>query len=297
MFKLAANPVLMSNWWFLQSLLFHNFCLISSRRVRRTTAAAALSSCHHLRVSQLISSGLRLFLFCFAYYRVYMAPRNKTSNAHGPKLPWDQSDPNFPNSQTDTKRWVAASDNLCKRRFDPSQPLPYDHHRGQTDAQFAGTMNENVLQEIIGARRLTCASQLQLSRNITRMFTEMDFEDKWLALGEDGQEKYLLRAFKAHESGPAEGFAMHGPEKLNCPEVCRDELVKDGGRGFLDLLKMFLLDNNDEQPTQPFLTPSARFDAIIGWVDDEHSPNLKAWLSLRRLLRTRYIGKFLATSE
>lgn len=215
---------------------------------------------------------------------------SRTSNA-SPKLPWDLPGADLPDAQTDTKKWLAVTDELCKRRFDPSQPLPYDHHRGQTDAQFAGTMNEDVLQEIIGARRLTCSAQLQLSGTITRMFTELDFEEKWLALGEDGQEKYLLCAFKTHEYGPAEGFALHGPEKLNCPEVCRDELMKDGGSGYLDLLKMFLLDNNDEQPTQPFLIPNARFDAIIGWVDDENSPNLKAWLGLRRLLRTRYIGK------
>jgi hypothetical protein len=158
-------------------------------------------------------------------------------------------------------------------------------------------MNEDVLQEIVGARRLACAAQLQLSQNATRIFTEMNFEEKWLALGENGQEKYLLSAFKTHEAGPGQGFTMHGSEKLNCPEVCRDELVKGGGRGYLDLLKTFLLDNNDEQPTQPFLISNARFDAIIGWVDDENSPNIKAWLSLRRLLRTRYIGGFLARLE
>jgi hypothetical protein len=185
---------------------------------------------------------------------------------------------------------------MCKQRFDLSQPLPPDYHRGQPDAQFAESMNEDVLQEIIGARRLTCASQLQLSQNATKMFTEMDFEEKWLALGEEGQEKYLLRAFKTHESGDGHGFSIHVPEKMNCPEVCRDELVKNGGRGYLDLLKTFLLDNNDEPPTQPFLIPNARFDAIIGWVESKDSPNLKAWLSLRRLLRTRYICRFLIST-
>jgi hypothetical protein len=221
-----------------------------------------------------------------------MAQRRRTSNAQAPNFPWGQREVNLPSSQTDTKKWLATTDKLCKYRFDPSQPVPFDHHRGQIDAQMAETMTEDVLQEIIGTRRLACATQLQLSQNATKLFTEIDFEAKWVALGEEGQERYLLSAFKTHEAGPAEGLAIHGPEKLNCPEVCRDELLKDGGRGYLDLLKTFLLDNNDEPPTQPFLIPNARFDAIIGWVDGEDSPNLKAWLSVRRLHRTRYIGKF-----
>jgi hypothetical protein len=221
-----------------------------------------------------------------------MPQRKSMSNPRTPTLPWAQPDPNLPNSQTETKKWLAATDKLCKCRFDPSQPLPFDNHRGQIDSEFAASMNEDVLQEIVGARRLTCASQLQLSRTVTRMFTEMDFEAKWLALGEEGQEKYLLSAFKTLEGGPPEGFSIHGPEKLNCPELCRDELLKDSGRGYLDLVMRFLLDNNDEPPTQPFLIPNARFDAIIGWVEEDDSPNLKAWLSVRRLLRTRYIGAF-----
>jgi hypothetical protein len=191
-------------------------------------------------------------------------PRTRTPNAEAPKLPWDQPNTNLPDSQTDTKKWLAATGKLCKRRFDPSQPLPPDFHRGQTDALFAGTLYNDVLQEIVGTRRLACASQLQLSQNATRMFTEMDLEENWLALGETGQENYLLSAFKTHENGHVEGFAIHGPEKLNCPELCRDELMKGGGRGYLDLLRVFLLDNNDEQPTQPFLLPNPRFDAIMG---------------------------------
>jgi hypothetical protein len=209
------------------------------------------------------------------------------------QLPWEIPHPEIPDPQSDTNNWLTVTDNLCKIRFDPSQPLPPDYHRAMTESAFADSTNQNVLQEIVGARRLACTAHLQLSRTVTILFTEGDFENKWLALGKEQQERHLLNAFKIHESNPGESAFMYGlPEKLNCPELCRDFLLKDGGRGFLDLLKVFLLDNNDEPPTQPFIAPNARFDAIIGWKgDDDDRPNLKAWLSMRRMLRTRRIRK------
>lgn len=99
---------------------------------------------------------------------------------------------------------------------------------------------------------------------------------------------HLLNAFKLQESIRGESYGP--PGKLDCPELGRDVLLKDGGRGFLDLLKMFLLDNNDKPPTQPFIITNARFDAIIGWKsDNDNGLNLKAWHEMRRMMRTRYI--------
>lgn len=205
-------------------------------------------------------------------------------------MPWDGSDPNLPNPQIDVKKWLEVTDTLCKQRFDPSRPLPPDLYRGQPESVFAGSMTEDALQEIVGARRINCASHLRLSLNATKLFTEHDFEEKWLAFGEAGQERYLLNAFRKQEAGPSENLPMCGPDKLNCPELCRDQLLKDGGKGFLDLMKAFLLDNNDQQPTKPFVLPSARFDAIIGWKDVEGKPNKKVWLEMRRITRTSRIG-------
>lgn len=219
-----------------------------------------------------------------------MPPRAQSSS-QAVKFPWE-TNADLPDPQTDIKKWVKVTDDICARRFDPSQPLPIDVHRGQPESKFANDTNENVLQEMVGARRFACASQLRLSRNATRLFTEDEFEEKWIALGSEKQEKHILNAFKSQEAGPPDPLSIHGPAKLNCPELRIDLLLKDDGKGFLDFLKMFLLENNDVPPTQPLVFPNQRFDDIIGWDDAQNKPTLKAWLELRRVLRTNRLGTF-----
>lgn len=226
-----------------------------------------------------------------------MPPRRGGSRGQAPVvLPWEKPEIDLPDSQTETKKWLTITDKICKDRFDPSKPLPNDYHRRQPESAFAGTMNDDVLQEIVGARRLACIQHLQISENATRLFTENEFEEKWLAFGKEAQEKRLLSAFKDQEAIPNNGLRIHGPDKLNCPELCRDRLLRDGGQGFLDLISNFLLDDNDVTPTQPFVLPNARFDAIIGWADTQNKPCLRATLDLRRVLRTCHISKLTVCS-
>ncbi|KAJ7476989.1 hypothetical protein B0H11DRAFT_1306568 [Mycena galericulata] len=198
----------------------------------------------------------------------------------------------FPDCQTHPVDWIRATDIVVKRRFDPSLPLEPDPNRGAPESFFKSLVNPDVLQEIVSARRVACVTHHRLSCRIVEMLTEQDFETTWLALGPDGQRKHFIVAFQKLEE-QSEGMVMFDDAKIDTPELCYDEISRDGGRGFLDLLKVFLLPNNEEPPKQPFVVPNERYDALIGWQPDDTAPNRKAWLGLRRITRTRYIAAFL----
>ncbi|KAJ7123154.1 hypothetical protein C8R44DRAFT_161851 [Mycena epipterygia] len=209
------------------------------------------------------------------------------------QLPWAF---NLPNCQTHPMDWIRETDIVAKRRADPSLPLEPDSNRGAPESFFKRLMNPDVLQEIVSARRLACVSHLGLSCRIVDMLTEHDFESIWLALGPDGQRKHFIVAFQKLEEqsdNMGMGMSMFNNMKIDTPELCYDEISRDGGRGFLDLLNVFLLPDHEEPPKQPFVIPNERYDALIGWQPEDTAANRKAWLGLRRVTRTRYISGFL----
>lgn len=141
---------------------------------------------------------------------------------------------------------------------------------------------------MVGAGRFACASQLGLSRSVTRLVTEEEFEEKWIALRSEQQEKYLFNAFKSQAAGLLDALSIHGPVRLNCL-LRMDILMKDDERVFIDLLKIFLLENNDVPLTQPLATSNKRLDDIIGWDEAHHNNNKPTWLGLRQVPRTNRI--------
>ncbi|KAJ7174409.1 hypothetical protein C8R46DRAFT_1347583 [Mycena filopes] len=219
-----------------------------------------------------------------------MPPKKRTKPTIA--APW-LADSGLPNCQTDPMDWIHESDAAARRRFDPSLPLEPDRTRGQPEAFFESMMNPDVLQEIVSARRFACVSHQSLSIRIVNLLTECDFEKTWLALGSEGQLKHFIVGFQKLEEQSGVGMPMFSGTKVDAPELCLDEISRDGGRGFLDLLNVFLLPNNDETPKQPFAIPNKRYDALIGWREDDTCPNRKAWIGLRRITRTRYISSFL----
>ncbi|KAF7331009.1 hypothetical protein MVEN_02441200 [Mycena venus] len=220
------------------------------------------------------------------------SPKKRTKSVAQNRFPWVEH--SFPNCQTRPAEWIRATDIVTKRRFDPSLPLEPDSNRGQPESFFQTLMNPDVLQEIVSARRLACVSHHVLSMRIVHMLTENDFEKTWLDLGPEGQRKHFIVAFQKLEESQADGMGtVFTNLKVDIPELCYDEISRNGGRGFLDLLSVFLLPNNEEAPKQPFVVPNERFDALIGWQPDDTAPNRKAWLGLRRVTRTRYISGFL----
>lgn len=196
----------------------------------------------------------------------------------------------LPDCQTDTAAWLVGSDAITERRFNPARPLEYDFQRGQDDAFFQSMINEDVLQEILNSRRMACVSQHNLSCEAVNLLTEEDFETKWLALGKEGQDQHLFKAYReleVHDSSDPLGSL--NPGKINCPEVSYAAVRREGGKGFLDLLKLFVLDNNDIVPTQPFILVNPRFDEIIGYKTNDKAKNRKVFLEMRRLMRTHHI--------
>jgi hypothetical protein len=83
------------------------------------------------------------------------------------------------------------------------------------------------------------------------LFTEYNFEEEWPKLDENAQEKYLLDAFKRWVSSTDVGSLAFARGKLDCPELCCEEFMQDGGRGIVTLMKSFLLDNNNDPPKTP----------------------------------------------
>ncbi|KAJ7130804.1 hypothetical protein C8R43DRAFT_662875 [Mycena crocata] len=219
------------------------------------------------------------------------AKKRTKSSAAQTQLPW--SLPDLPNCQTHPMDWIHATDTVAKRRFDPSLPLEPDPNRGQSESFFQSLMNPDVLQEIVSARRLACVSHFRLSCRIVEMLTEQDFEATWLALGPEGQRKHFIVAFQKLEEHSDGMATVFNHTKIDAPELCYDEISRDGGRGFLDLLNLFLLPNNEEPPKQPVVLPNERYDALIGWQPDDTAANRKAWIGLRRITRTRYISGFI----
>ncbi|KAF7980544.1 hypothetical protein HWV62_37687 [Athelia sp. TMB] len=213
-----------------------------------------------------------------------------SSQTHRPL--WEKLFPNnLPNPVTHTKEWISETDKICKDRFDLSKPLPYDMEREQEEDYFIPLTNENVLQEMVAFRRFACTSHHKLSRNVTMLLADYDFETKWTALSNAQREKHLLTAFKEQEGPGSAGLTLRGPQKLNCPELCWGELVKNRGQGFLDLLMRFMLDNNDKPPIQPLILEQPRYDEIIGW-NEQCGPAQKAWLDFHRVMRTDHIGTY-----
>lgn len=208
-----------------------------------------------------------------------------------PELLGDVHD--LPDCETDTAAWVKATDAIAKKRFDPSQPLPRDFQRGQSESFFEGMMNDDVLQEIINARRIGCTSHLHLSQIAMDYLTQLDFENTWIKLGKAGQEVHIFKAHREQDEEDNRAMGSFSIGKTECPELCSDQLMRGDGKGFIELLQIFLLENNQTPPTQPFILENARYDKIIGWMgDDDPCKNRKVFLGLRRLMRTYYISSF-----
>ncbi|KAK0440437.1 uncharacterized protein EV420DRAFT_1486000 [Desarmillaria tabescens] len=80
--------------------------------------------------------------------------------------------------------------------------------------------------------------------------------------------------------------------KADCPELNRDEVTRDGGQGFLDLMQQFMLPDNANVPTQPHVMANSRFDKMIGFKEDDTHKARLAQLSMARMIRSEYIANF-----
>ncbi|KAG9039407.1 hypothetical protein FRB95_010696 [Tulasnella sp. JGI-2019a] len=173
-------------------------------------------------------------------------------------------------SRTDYDAWVADMDRRVEERYDPSKPLVWDPYRSMPPDAFNEMLNgpstPNILQELVNARRIYCRKHLALSREVVDIFNDKEFEAKWIAIGEAEQRRRIREATQKQE--------MFETNNLG---------------GCLDMLKLCLLDDNDNPPTQPVILVQERYDKIIGWVENDPEVARKTYLSAMRVMRGDYI--------
>lgn len=154
--------------------------------------------------------------------------------------------------RTETATWPAAVDIITKRRFDPVS-LEFDFCRDKDDAHSAEMFNDNVLQEYINSRRLSCETRLRLSRAILDLLTVGQFEDKWRC-----PEKNMCLEHSRNWKMILPGSFYLG--KVNCPEF----IYAIEKKGFCTFFDCFCWKTTKISP-EPFVLENARFDAILGW--------------------------------
>lgn len=196
--------------------------------------------------------------------------------------------PDAPDIETRTVDWWKVMDRHTKARYDPKAPLPSHHFRSQSASIFEETTNEDVVLEFIHFRRFTSSNQLRRSCRIVDDITEEDFEKKWLALSAEEREKHFLAGLRAAEKNTT--YVTFIRSKADCPELNRDEVTRDGGQGFLDLMRQLVLPDNANVPTQPHVMVNSRFDKMIGFKEDDPHKARLAQLSMARMIRSEYIG-------
>ncbi len=193
-----------------------------------------------------------------------------------------------PTIEEDPEGWWIALDQQTLERYNPQNPLPFHPHRDQPRDFYDELCNEDFILEVVSARRVTASSQLDHSRLFVRFLVDEDFEQDWTTLSPEDQEKHFLAAFAAVEK--SFDYATFLASKADCPELNRATLFTDRGLGFIELMRQCVLSDNNEVPSQPRILVDARFDRIIGYVDNDPWQSRAALNAMARMTRSSYIG-------
>lgn len=108
------------------------------------------------------------------------------------------------------------------------------------------------------AIRALCTSQRTLTVLAHQRLTLDDLERKWLSLDASARQHHLLQGMMRACRRPIEQN-----ERLHCDEVTLPFLQKGNGRGFLDLLSSFKVDDTTTIPTEPVFLPNPRFEHML----------------------------------
>lgn len=182
-------------------------------------------------------------------------------------------------------------DKHTAKRYDPMEPLPSYRNRNQPLPYYDELLNEDVILEIVSARRMAATSQLKHSRLFVDLLTDPEhpFEDLWTSLSEAEKEKHFFEGFKTNEE--SKSYAQFTQGKADCPELNRDALAADG---FVELMRQCVLSDNNVVPIQPTEIVNARFDKIIGYIPNDPSHSRAAVHAMARMSRTGYISACLS---
>jgi hypothetical protein len=107
--------------------------------------------------------------------------------------------------------------------------------------------------------RLLCKFQSHLTIAAVQAFVRDNFQSKWLQSSVSYREKHLL------EGMVRTCTMMRGMEdyRMHCEEISLQYLEKDGGRGYLRLLKHFIVKDPTSVSTVPIYLPSPQWDRFV----------------------------------
>lgn len=125
--------------------------------------------------------------------------------------------------------------------------------------------------------RHLCMIQQRLTKVAATSFALDDFESKWLKASPAYRQTHILEGMVR----TCTMTAGMEDSRLTCEEITLLRLQKDGGRGFLALLKEFMLDDPTSLPTTPILLPNRQWD----WMGvNKPSPVIRAYMDGNRNL-------------
>jgi hypothetical protein len=126
-------------------------------------------------------------------------------------------------------------------------------------AMFPEGAEQGILTDHRHRLHLLCNFQNHLTIEAVLSFIRDNFESKWLESSASYREKHLL------EGMVRTCTMMQGVEdyRMHCEEISLPYLEKDGGRGYLRLLKHFMVKDPTSVSTVPIYLPSPQWDRFV----------------------------------
>ncbi|KAJ7439953.1 hypothetical protein FB451DRAFT_142725 [Mycena latifolia] len=145
--------------------------------------------------------------------------------------------------------------------------------------------SEDEMQDVLAEHRetygLLCRSLMNLAQAVSICYARHDFVNKWLSASDSVRQEHILEGLgRACVASDCQFF------RRLCDELTMPSLQRDGGRGFLDLLKHFTLEDFSQVPKTPIYLeshhwypadPSAEPQAAYELADAEFNLH-RSWL-------------------
>jgi hypothetical protein len=118
-----------------------------------------------------------------------------------------------------------------------------------------------------------------------QFFATDAFKSEWIQSGAAYREKHLLEGMvRTCDMGMED-------DRIESDEVTLPYLQKANDRGFLTLLKHFILDDASPIPSEPIFIPSPRWDCMMGKNPKNLSNVEKAWQAYTEGIRNEFTCK------
>lgn len=132
--------------------------------------------------------------------------------------------------------------------------------------------------------RHLCHFQRGLAIEAVECFVRYDFEKKWLGSDAAFRQRHILegivRVCKRQ-------FGME-EMRLICDEITLPYLQKDGGKGYLNLLRHFMAEDTTTEASTPIYIANARWDRVAGKGRNQTTKE-QTWQAIFEAMRTDFI--------